>query len=109
MKGIYACTNCTNVELREREVYCWECGKGEMVWHESDRHKIWELLTGNLPSLPTNNETPWLWSDKEIDMLRAACAKRFDEKISTESLMCIAATGIRIYLNKMNNPDEQPQ
>lgn len=32
IKGVYVCTNCMNVEHKEREVYCWHCGKGEMVY-----------------------------------------------------------------------------
>lgn len=28
----YQCTQCDNVEEKEREVICWKCGKGEMVW-----------------------------------------------------------------------------
>lgn len=34
-RGLYHCTNCSNVEEAEREVICWRCGKGEMVWKES--------------------------------------------------------------------------
>ena len=32
LKGIYHCTNCDNIEAVEREVYCWKCGTGEMIW-----------------------------------------------------------------------------
>jgi uncharacterized OB-fold protein len=32
--GWYRCTNCGNVETFEREVWCWRCGKGEMVYVE---------------------------------------------------------------------------
>lgn len=32
LKGAYYCTNCDNVEAKEREVICWKCGKGEMVY-----------------------------------------------------------------------------
>lgn len=31
-RGLYVCTNCGNPEFKEREVICWRCGKGEMVW-----------------------------------------------------------------------------
>ena len=34
MIGSYACTNCGNTEYKEREVICWKCGKGEMVYTE---------------------------------------------------------------------------
>ena len=30
--GVYRCTSCGNTESREREVICWKCGKGEMVY-----------------------------------------------------------------------------
>ena len=32
MMGHYVCTNCGNTEDKEREVICWKCGKGEMVY-----------------------------------------------------------------------------
>jgi hypothetical protein len=28
----YVCTNCGNVEFSEREVMCWKCGVGEMIY-----------------------------------------------------------------------------
>ena len=28
----WVCTNCGNVEWREREVRCWGCGIGEMIY-----------------------------------------------------------------------------
>lgn len=37
LKGVYACTSCDNVEPAEREVYCWQCGTGEMVWVSGDK------------------------------------------------------------------------
>jgi hypothetical protein len=30
IKGIWRCGHCGNLEDSEREVICWECGKGEM-------------------------------------------------------------------------------
>lgn len=30
--GAYVCGSCGNTEIREREVTCWTCGKGEMRW-----------------------------------------------------------------------------
>ena len=32
----YRCTYCGNFETAEREVYCWKCSKGEMVWTGSE-------------------------------------------------------------------------
>lgn len=33
-KGWWECENCGNVEYYEREVICWECGDGEMVYRD---------------------------------------------------------------------------
>ncbi len=30
--GFYQCTECGEIESEEREVICWVCGDGEMVW-----------------------------------------------------------------------------
>jgi hypothetical protein len=30
--GDWRCTNCDNIEQKEREVRCWKCGKSEMVF-----------------------------------------------------------------------------
>jgi hypothetical protein len=32
-KGSYVCSNCGNTEEVEREITCWKCGKGEMIYH----------------------------------------------------------------------------
>lgn len=29
----WVCSNCGNVENKEREILCWKCGKGEMIYH----------------------------------------------------------------------------
>ena len=31
-KGIYKCSNCNHTELKEEEVICWKCGKGNMLY-----------------------------------------------------------------------------
>ena len=31
--GYWACTYCKNVENKEREILCWKCGRGEMIYH----------------------------------------------------------------------------
>jgi ribosomal protein L37E len=28
----WCCTNCGNTEYKEREVICWKCGLGEMIY-----------------------------------------------------------------------------
>jgi calcineurin-like phosphoesterase family protein len=30
--GYYQCTNCNTIEQHEKEVLCWRCGIGEMIW-----------------------------------------------------------------------------
>lgn len=30
--GYYQCTHCSCIEHVEREVSCWKCGIGEMIW-----------------------------------------------------------------------------
>lgn len=37
------------------------------------------------------------WTDREIDVLRKACAVRFDEDVRTETLFAIASAAIRIF------------
>jgi hypothetical protein len=32
INGYYECTHCDNKEKKEREVMCWKCGLGEMVY-----------------------------------------------------------------------------
>lgn len=71
------------------------------VLNEEERYQKWRNLIDHLPDFhPLASEKPWVWSEDEIMMLRAACARRFDESLRTESLFCIAATGIRIYLSR---------
>lgn len=62
---------------------------------EAERSEKHSQLTAHLPPLLENGSI-WMWTDDEIEILRAACAKRFDETLRTESLFCIASTGIRI-------------
>lgn len=31
-RGVWECLNCGNIEHIEREVRCWKCGIGEMVY-----------------------------------------------------------------------------
>ena len=76
-------------------------GPYPLIPSEAKRSAKLKELTAHLPEIPSDESRPWVWSDKEIEMLRAACAKRFGETLRTESLFCIAATGIRIYLSRV--------
>ena len=31
-QGYWQCNNCGHIELREREILCWKCGQGEMIF-----------------------------------------------------------------------------
>ena len=31
-KGFWICEHCGHAETYEREVWCWQCGKGEMLY-----------------------------------------------------------------------------
>jgi len=31
---IWVCNYCGNIEVIKQEVYCWKCGKGEMIYHK---------------------------------------------------------------------------
>lgn len=46
MTGFMQCTKCGVIEHREREVICWTCGKGEMVWRPSPQRKKEEPRNG---------------------------------------------------------------
>ena len=34
-KGRWECSNCDNIEYSEREIMCWKCGKGEMLYKKN--------------------------------------------------------------------------
>lgn len=68
---------------------------------ESTRHSKLNWMTNSLPCLSTVAPDGWVWTDEETAILRTACAARFDERLRTESLYCIAATAIRIYLMRI--------
>ena len=44
-KGKWVCNACGNTEKSEREIGCWKCGKGEMIYtrtrHWWDWLKVW--------------------------------------------------------------------
>lgn len=73
---------------------------------EAERSKRLKDLTRGLPPFPHSAESPWVWTDEEITMLRAAGAKRFDESIRTETLFAIAVTGIRIFMSRADRSNE---
>jgi len=68
---------------------------------ESTRSSNLQWLANHLPPLPAGEDKPWVWTEEETAILRAACRVRFDESLATESLYCIAAAAIRIYLGRL--------
>lgn len=74
-----------------------------------DYEKRVERLNKAGASLPPFNPIGdvFVWSEDDKERLRAACALRFGEELRTESLFCIAAMGVRIWLSRNIN-DTRP-
>lgn len=70
---------------------------------ESERRIAYERAAASLPSLDMSN---WTWTDRDIDVLRKACAVRFDESLRTETLMMIAHAGMRLLLSRPSLGEE---
>lgn len=60
----------------------------------SERRKAYEDTSAHLPDFewPGGNVT-----EEEIEILRKACAVRFDESVRTETLFYIASAAVRIF------------
>lgn len=66
---------------------------------EAQRAKIADGLAAHLPTLPLTGRT---WSDADIDAMKAAFIRRFDEDLPrTETLFAVAAIGYRIALRDL--------
>jgi len=59
-KGVWLCTNCDNTESKEREVCCWKCSKGEMVYHSFDELR---------------NSAPKLSEEEAVDIIHKECSE----------------------------------
>jgi hypothetical protein len=60
-----------------------------------ERREIARRYSAHLPPMPGG----LLWSESDLDAMKAAFIKRFDENLpSTETLMAVAAIGYRIAL-----------
>jgi len=49
---MYKCNKCGHQDPVEREVYCWECGVGEMIWQQEAQPTVentHEICRGNNP------------------------------------------------------------
>jgi hypothetical protein len=60
---------------------------------ESERHAAYEVAAAHLPPSPSAGR---VWTDREVDVLRKACAARFNEDVRTETLLWIARAALRI-------------
>ena len=52
--------------------------------------------------LPTVTWPGGHWTEEEIEILRKACAMRFDEDVRTETLFAIAHAAVRIFKQREN-------
>lgn len=59
----------------------------------SDRRAVYEAAASYLPPVSLAGR---VWTEREVDVLRKACAVRFDENVRTETLFTIAAAAMRI-------------
>ncbi len=77
---------------------CYGGGVGE-----AERRKRFEALSADLPALD-EGELP-TWTERDIALLRAAGAVRFNELFRTEALFYVASTGARIAKrNRLKSP-----
>jgi hypothetical protein len=69
---------------------------------EDDRAKIAQACAAHLPKI----ETPYAVMDRDIEAMKAAFIKRFDEDLPrTETLFAVAAIGYRMALRDMARKD----
>jgi len=65
---------------------------------ETERAAIANQYASHLPAIPRGK----FWSDADLDAMRAAFIRRFDEDLPrTETLMAVAAIGYRLALRDM--------
>lgn len=65
----WVCNACGNVEHKEREVACWECGKGEMIYERIKAGQLWDFSGENqrghgtyrVVEPNTSRESPGSW------------------------------------------------
>lgn len=65
--------------------------------NEVERHAVFKAAAASLPAFDMSG---WVWTDQEVNILRKACAVRFDETLRTESLFHIASAALRIFLSR---------
>ncbi len=70
LKGIWRCTACDNIEAREREVRCWECGKGQMVYTEREKVAAALRPTASVVSLTAKADRNARVSERYDELMR---------------------------------------
>jgi hypothetical protein len=73
---------------------------------ENERNAAFRAAVAHLPDFPGDG---WVWTNKELDILRKAGFSRHAETIRTETLMRVAATGIRMWLGRQQNVERSDQ
>lgn len=61
---------------------------------EHERRVAFEDAVSNLPPVKWPGGH---WTEEEVEILRKACAMRFDETVRTETLFAIAHAAVRIF------------
>jgi len=54
LRATWQCNHCGEIKYREEEIYCWKCGKGEMIY----KGKCSEVSDDNLQENPDGSWTP---------------------------------------------------
>lgn len=94
---LHNCPTCGPVIQHDQDsICCPRCGEPAERYRpmtESERREAYERAAAHLPKVDLHG---WVWTAAETDILRKACATRFDETLRTESLFAIAAAALRI-------------
>ena len=81
MKEIWMCTNCDNIEFHEREIICWKCGKGEMIFMDAiTTNNTIALLEECVMNGELGIEHLWSWYNAEKHLIKQTVVElRFEE------------------------------
>ncbi len=99
-RGYYSCNNCPNTELMEREVICWECGKGEMVWISTPRPAGSKR---DIDAVLERVQTLASYMDRYIDTNAAFYPRRTDGAFLRE--LCEVVKNHDTLVERLNNID----
>jgi hypothetical protein len=81
MKEIWVCNNCDNIEFYEREIICWKCGKGEMIFMDAiTENNMVALLEECVMNGDLGIEQLYAWFQGERgQIMRTVMEARFEE------------------------------